>query len=70
MRSAIAAGDGQAVRSEHQTTDDEFDAFTGWHHVVVRMQRASVRKATKRRSRRADRHAARRRIADSANQEE
>lgn len=53
-----------AMRSEHKTTADEHDAFTGWRHVLVSMQRAGVRKALKQRSHRKDRRAARRRIVE------
>lgn len=48
------------MRSEHRTTADEYDAFTGWRHVVVRMGRAGVRKVIKTRSHRVDRRQARR----------
>lgn len=40
------------MRGEHTTTDDEFDAFTGWRHVLAGMRRAGVRKAIKQRSHR------------------
>lgn len=48
------------MRSEHKTTADEFDAFTGWRHVLVSMQRAGARKVIKKRSHRKDRRQARR----------
>lgn len=48
------------MRSEHKTTTDEFDAFTGWRHVLVSMQRAGARKVIKKRSHRKDRRLARR----------
>jgi hypothetical protein len=35
------------MRCQHRTTSGENDAFTGWRHVIVRMRRASVRKAIK-----------------------
>jgi hypothetical protein len=37
---------------------DEFDAITGWKHVVKRMGRVGVRAAIKRRMRRRERHQA------------
>jgi hypothetical protein len=55
------------MRSEHKTTQDEFDAFTGWRHVLVSMQRAGVRKALKRRSHRQDRRRARQDVAQQLN---
>jgi hypothetical protein len=48
------------MRSEHKTTADEFDAFTGWRHLLTSMQRAGARKAIKKRSHRKDRRQARR----------
>ena len=48
------------MRSEHKTTNDEFDAFTAWRHVLTSMRRAGARKAIKRRSHRKDRRRARR----------
>jgi hypothetical protein len=53
------------MRSEHKTTGDEFDAFTGWRHVLAGMHRAGVRKAIKRRSHRIDRRQQRLRAVDS-----
>lgn len=47
------------MRSEHRTTADEYDAFTGWRRVIVRMRRAGVRKALKQKSHRVDRRRAR-----------
>jgi hypothetical protein len=49
-----------AMRSEHTTTADEFDAFTRWRRVLTSMQRAGIRKAIKKRSHRVDRRASRR----------
>ncbi|WP_202910333.1 hypothetical protein [Mycobacteroides abscessus] len=43
------------MRSEHKTTADEWDAFTGWRRVLVSMQRAGTRKRLKERSHRIDR---------------
>jgi hypothetical protein len=54
------------VRSEHKTTDDEFDAFTRWRHVIVRMGRAGVRKQIKQRSHRIERRRARRAAVNMA----
>lgn len=53
------------MRSEHKTTDDEYDAFTGWRHVLAGMRRPGVRKAIKRRSHRTDRRQQRRLAADA-----
>jgi hypothetical protein len=53
------------MRSEHKTTDDEFDAFTGWRHVLAGMRRAGVRKSIKQRSHRIDRRQQRRTAADA-----
>jgi hypothetical protein len=50
------------MRSQHRTTSDEHDAFTGWRHVIVRMRRAGVRKAIKQKSHRTDRRGARRQM--------
>lgn len=46
------------MRSEHKSTDDEIDAFTGWRKVLH--WRPGQRKAVKKRSHRRDRRAARR----------
>lgn len=43
------------MRGEHKTTADEHDALTAWRRVIVRMQRAGVRKTIKQRSHRKDR---------------
>jgi hypothetical protein len=36
------------MRSEHKTTQDEFDAFAEWRHVLTSMRRRGVRKALSR----------------------
>lgn len=46
------------MRSEHKTTADEFDAFTGWRRLIF-WQRGELRKI-KQSSHRRDRRAARR----------
>lgn len=52
------------MRSKHKSTQDEFDAFTGWRHVLTNMRRAGVRKALKQQSHRKDRRKARRLNSD------
>lgn len=53
------------MRSEHKTTADEWDAFTGWRRVIVRMQRAGTRKRLKTKSHRVDRRRQRQRRSES-----
>ncbi len=48
------------MRSEHKTTDDEFDAFTGWRHLYN--WRPGHRKALKLQSHRKDRRKAKQQI--------
>lgn len=43
------------MRAEHRMSYSEADAFTGWRHVLAYIQRAGVRKKTKRTSHRKDR---------------
>ncbi|MEZ0049570.1 hypothetical protein ABIA30_000560 [Mycobacterium sp. MAA66] len=51
------------MRSEHRMSGDEHDAFTGWRHVIVCLQRVGVRKTWKLQSHRIDRRKERRRFA-------
>ncbi|WP_423488173.1 hypothetical protein [Mycobacteroides sp. PCS013] len=53
------------MRSEHKTTADEWDAFTGWRRVIVRMQRAGIRKKLKKKSHRTDRRRQRQRQSEN-----
>lgn len=53
------------MRSEHKTTADEWDAFTGWRHMLVIMQKPGVRKKLKKRSHRIDRRRQRQRRSES-----
>lgn len=54
------------MRAEYKMSYDEVSAFTGWRHVVARMQRAGVRKGIKRLSHRKDRQAARRGVREES----
>ncbi|GBE67117.1 hypothetical protein MFM001_35790 [Mycobacterium sp. MFM001] len=63
MRLLIVACNRGVMRSEHQTTADEWDAFTRARHMLTSIQRAGIRKAIKKRSHRVDRRSLRRRAA-------
>lgn len=56
------------MRSEHKTTADEWDAFTGWRHLLAYLQRPGARKRIKARLHRIDRRQARQRLTERSDQ--